>query len=98
MFSMTWRTPSAPTMAKPVDVRPTNETGVGAECQCDQHISSGSDAAVEQDRRLRSDRRRSCGRQPKIVVSRVMTSAAAPQCSGRPIIESTSASSVDQYS
>ncbi|MCW2809495.1 MAG: hypothetical protein JWQ93_3450 [Marmoricola sp.] len=43
-------------------------------------------------------RSRSCGRQPRVVVSTVTTSAFAPLASARWIIESTRGSSVDQYS
>ena len=46
----------------------------------------------------REPRSRSWVRQPSIVVSRVTTRASAPAASARPIIESTSCSSVDQYS
>ena len=55
--------------------------------------------AIPMPRANGSDPRfRSCGRQPSIVVSRVTTSADAPMASARPMNESTSASSVDQYS
>ena len=42
------------TNGQSVDLRPTDEAGVGAKRQGNEHIGTRSDAAVEQDRRLRS--------------------------------------------